>query len=49
MSVGFTIDNNNVFNSIFTPVAKKIAIELLNDGVHVFLQIRIFHKKNFHE
>lgn len=36
MSVGFTIDNNNVFNSIFTPVAKKIAIELLNDGVHVF-------------
>jgi len=36
MSIGFTIENSNVFNSIFAPVAKKFAEELHKKGVHIF-------------
>lgn len=36
MSLGFTIENSNIFNAIFAPVAKKIAVELQKKGVHIF-------------
>jgi len=36
MSIGFTIEKNNVFNAIFAPIAKKFALSLHKRGVHVF-------------
>ena len=36
MSIGFTIENSNVFNSIFAPIAKKFAVELQEKDIHIF-------------
>jgi len=36
MTLGFTIENSNVFNAIFAPIAKKFAFELQTKGIHIF-------------